>query len=96
MSRPSSSTRPASGRCRPAIVRSSVLLPLPLGPEHGHALAVGYVEVDAGERVEAVERDREALDAKSAHSTPRRTAIRSASRTEAAVTTISTTLRAAA
>ena len=52
--------RPAAAR--PATTRRSVLLPLPLGPEHGDPLALRHLEVDPGQRGRAVERHPHVLD----------------------------------
>ncbi len=49
-SRPPSSTRPAVGVSKPAIIRSTVVLPEPDGPEHGEELAVADLEVDRVDR----------------------------------------------
>ncbi len=46
-SAPPSSIRPSSGRSKPAIIRSVVVLPEPDGPEQREELAARDVEVDA-------------------------------------------------
>ena len=71
-------------------------LPAAARAEDGKPLAVGQVELDAGERLHAVEGDGELLGAQGAQSVPRLTAIRSASSTAAAVSAMRTTARAAA
>ena len=46
-STPPSRIRPAVGSSKPAIIRSTVVLPEPDGPSSAEELAVGDVEVDA-------------------------------------------------
>ena len=55
-SRPPAVTVPAVGSSKPAIIRSTVVLPEPDGPQHGEELAVGDLEVDAGDRLDGAER----------------------------------------
>ena len=76
---PSSSTRPASGRCSPAMTRSSVVFPEPLGPSTVTTSPVRDVERRVVERLLPVELDRHGVDAKHQNHPPRRTRTRSTS-----------------
>ncbi len=56
MSAPPMKMRPLSGRSKPAIMRSVVVLPQPLGAEQGDDLALAHLEGDVvhrGDRAEA-------------------------------------------
>ena len=54
---------PVSGKSRPAMMRSSVDLPPPLGPSSAVSLPVGDVQVDVLQRHEVAERAVDACDA---------------------------------
>ena len=66
MAAPSTSTRPAAWRTKPAMTRSSVVLPQPDGPEQGHDLARLDGERDAVDGDGRAVADRQVVDVQGA------------------------------